>query len=650
MRAKEMAGTAARRAYFCYLFKLSVVDNPLSNITDASRGLSFFWMLNLREDAINASEAPDLSVPTQNISRAQTSVQTRTEARNVTLYLLVGAAGIGLMFWFLQYRTDAVIDVDGYYHIKWSRLLWEGIRSGHFPPAFPWLPLTELNPREYVDHHLFFHILLIPFTWFGDLRVGAKAAAAFFGSLALLSCYWLVIRYKLRYPLTWLVALMACSSTFLYRMSMTRAQTVSIVLMVAGIYLLFERKYRWLVPLAFIYALTYSLFISLIAAAFIWAFASLWSEGRWDKKAIWDTAKAPLYTIAGSIAGFVINPYFPNNIKLFTAHVIMKATPFEMPIPVGIEWDPFDTRYLGGRCIIAFAAMIAGYIAFNFRETDRKQAARAMFLLIFSTMLMIITFRSRRWVEYWPPFAILFAAFTLEPILERFFAQRDDGANQLPAELLELQPLLDRSEHPDVLAERKRREKYGFFAACAFVVILMLPLAFNVNEMAKMIGDEETPFAYQKGTEWIHANVPKGERVFNTDWDDFGKLFYYDSDHAYIMGLDPTYLHDQNKALYDIYVKITLGEVDDPAPIIREKFGCNYVFTRNPSKNDFYQVAMDSGWFETVFKDEHCSVLHILDEQRPVEKKDDSANGNDDENDSSGDDEGDDSPDDGEDF
>jgi len=35
--------------------------------------------------------------------------------------------------------------------------------------------------------------------------------------------------------------------------------------------------------------------------------------------------------------------------------------------------------------------------------------------LIFSTALMLMTARSRRFAEYWPPFAILFAAFTLQP-------------------------------------------------------------------------------------------------------------------------------------------------------------------------------------------------------------------------------------------
>jgi hypothetical protein len=139
--------------------------------------------------------------------------------------LLAGAIAIALVFWWLQYSTQAICcgDFDGYYHIKWARMLWDNMRAGHFPPAFPWLPLTTLNAREYVDHHLFFHIILIPFTWFRDLQTGAKVAAILFASLAVFSCYWLVVRYEIRYRLIWLLALLACSAPFLYRMSMTKA-------------------------------------------------------------------------------------------------------------------------------------------------------------------------------------------------------------------------------------------------------------------------------------------------------------------------------------------------------------------------------------------------------------------------------------------
>jgi hypothetical protein len=52
---------------------------------------------------------------------------------------------------------------------------------------------------------------------------------------------------------------------------------------------------------------------------------------------------------------------------------------------------------------------------------------------------------------------------------------------------------------------------------------------------------------YTKGIEWMRTHVPAGQVVFNTDWDDFPKLFYYDPTHAYVSGLDPTYLYDRDR-------------------------------------------------------------------------------------------------------
>jgi hypothetical protein len=86
------------------------------------------------------------------------------------------------LFWLLQFSTNSICcgDFDGYYHTKWSRTLWEGMKSRQFPPQFPWLPLTTLNSKEYVDHHLLFHIMQIPFAEFSDPRKGAKVASVVF--------------------------------------------------------------------------------------------------------------------------------------------------------------------------------------------------------------------------------------------------------------------------------------------------------------------------------------------------------------------------------------------------------------------------------------------------------------------------------------
>ncbi len=96
------------------------------------------------------------------------------------------------VLYYIQSGTNGIIDPDGYYHIRWSQLLWENLPHGHLP-RFVWLPLTILNENAYVDHHFLFHVLQIPFTWGPDLVAGAKASAVVYGALAIFSCYCLVL-------------------------------------------------------------------------------------------------------------------------------------------------------------------------------------------------------------------------------------------------------------------------------------------------------------------------------------------------------------------------------------------------------------------------------------------------------------------------
>jgi hypothetical protein len=300
-----------------------------------------------------------------------------------------------------------------------------------------------------------------------------------------------------------------------------------------------------------------------------------------------------------------------------------------------------------------------------------------LFLLIFSTLLMIASFRYRRFVEYWPPFAVLFAAFSLQPLFAGF---RETAAARLPSSLMdELSPFFDRHEPPAVEQRERVRhwhesevmlagillspiayaaiyiarrfaEKqtplrlsglpfweavcaviifivllaaYGFwrkswtktFAALG-VVALCIVLILNVTETAKSIAEDHDPRFYQGGMQWVQENVPPGQIIFNTDWDDFPKLFYLDTAHAYTSGLDPTYLLDQNPELSKLYVDITLGNEKDPGPLIRDRFGATYVFSDNEEVHDnFYAAALNSGWFDKVYEDDDCTVLHIRDQK-----------------------------------
>src|ERR1043165_934544 len=145
-----------------------------------------------------------------------------TESAVRVIYFIFGIVSVALLMGFLQFQTTAICcgDWDGYYHIRWSSLLWENFSHGNWLQSFDWLPLTVLNPQDYADHHFLFHLLQIPFLWFFEPVTAAKVAAVVYSTLAISSVYWMLFRYGVKHQLIWLAAIMTCSNAFFYRMNM----------------------------------------------------------------------------------------------------------------------------------------------------------------------------------------------------------------------------------------------------------------------------------------------------------------------------------------------------------------------------------------------------------------------------------------------
>ena len=529
----------------------------------------------------------------------------RSESTIRTLEFLAGAIAIGVIFWKLQFSTTAICcgDFDGYYHIQWARTLWDSMKIGTFPPQFPWLPLTTLNAKDYVDHHLLFHIIQIPFAASSDPRLGAKIASAIFGSLAVLSCYWLVLRYRVRYPFVWLIALLGCSAPFLFRMNMAKAPPLAIVYLVLAIHLFFKRKYWPLLPLALIFTWTYDLFVLLIMAAVFWSIAVAITEKRFEWRPL-------VFVLAGCAAGLIINPYFPKNLLLLYEHMKIKLTASDFDTKVGSEWYPYDSWEFLGNSAVACIAMLTGYIAFE--PSERRRSVQPIFFLLLSTALMIMTARWKRIAEYWPPFAVLFAGLSLKPWLEGYRPY----LSRLPAEVQEeLKPFLDREGVPAPAEKQTDFADIVRSVAVAVVAAALCVLLFlNLRATRTEIKQSERHEFYRDGAAWMRTNIPPGQLVFNTDWDDFPRLYYFDSLHYYVSGLDPNYLYDKNPELSNLYDRITLGHEEDPGPLIRDRFGARYVFTDN-THHDFMEHATASGWFDIVYEDEQCMILYIRDEK-----------------------------------
>ena len=56
---------------------------------------------------------------------------------------------------------------------------------------------------------------------------------------------------------------------------------------------------------------------------------------------------------------------------------------------------------------------------------------------------------------------------------------------------------------------------------------------------------------------------------------------------------------------------MTEGKIEDPAPVIREKFGANYIFADAKENTDMIAKALDSGWAEIIYEDADARLLKI---------------------------------------
>jgi len=469
-------------------------------------------------------------------------------------------ACFGLMLW-IEFAGPAIVDHDGYYHIRWSWLLRQS-----FPhlPRFEWLPLTVLRPPDYVDHHFFFHVLLMPFT-FGDLRIGAKVAAAFFAALALTALFGVLIAWRLRFRWFWLAIIALGAEQFIYRLTMTRAPSLSLALLATGSWLILRRRLWPLAVLTFLFVWTYSMFPLMVVFACAYAAAVYLCEKRIELGAVYAT-------LLGSVSGLIINPYFPKNIALLWLHVRMVHSGASDVDP-GVEWSPFDTwQSLTDDLLICVVCFIA-LLAFDWRRR-RKDDGKALFFLLIATLFTVFLARWMRFIEYWPAFAVLFAAFTLDPLLPRI-----RGRSRVAAMVLAL-------------------------------ALAALPLLRNIREGRDDVITEADPLALRGASAWLAQHTPAGTLVFNTVWDEFPMLFYYNQHNVYVSGLDPRYLADANGDLGNLFNSIRQGDENRPGAVIAGRFGARYVVTDN-TESDFLIAAHASGEFDTVYTDSTAVVLHV---------------------------------------
>ena len=484
-----------------------------------------------------------------------------------------------LLFFFgmalIQFATPDMPDNDGFYHIKLAWLM----RTEGLKPAFPFLPLTILNENEFYDHHFLFHVALIPFT-FGDLRVGAKWAAVIFASLAFLAVWYLFHCQRIPYTWLWALGLLGISEAFLFRMSITRAQSLSLGMLALGYAWLLEKKYKHLAVLGFIYVWMYDAFPLLIALAVLHFLAVALTEHRFEFRPL-------IYTAAGIVAGMILNPYFPDNLIFSYHHMLPKLTN-ATSVRVGNEWFPYDTKQILENSLPALIAFASGTLALGL--TGRKMDAGTALGLFASLLFGLMLFQARRFVEYFPPFALIFAAFAWSPLFSRVPNSAQAASAPGPRSILRLQTYLP---------------------ATVLLLAVLVSIKLSISPAQAAVDGSKPYGLYANASLWLERNTPAGSRVFQTDWDDFPRLFYYNTHNTYLIGLDPTYLQLYNADLYDLWVDVTRGKVENPSQVIARTFGSRYIHT-DLHHGDFLQVAAEDPGLKEVYRDEQAVIFEVI--------------------------------------
>ncbi|HLA06235.1 MAG TPA: hypothetical protein VJ022_02245 [Anaerolineales bacterium] len=490
-------------------------------------------------------------------------MKTTSLPRFLPIILFAGfIAGMAL----IQFATPDMPDNDGYYHIKLAYIL----RTEGLKPEFPWLPLSILNEKEFYDHHFLFHVALIPFT-FGDLRIGAKWSAVIFSGIAFLAVWYLFHRQKVPYAWLWALALLGISDAFLYRMSVTRAQSLSLAVLALAFVWLLEGKNKHLGLLSFIYVWMYDAFPLMLVLAVLHMLAIAVIERRLEFR--------PLLYIAGGIfLGLVINPYFPQNIIFSYHHMVPKLTD-ATSVRVGNEWFPYETKQLLENSLPSLVAFASG--AFALGLSGKKMDVRIAFSLLASLLFGLMLFQARRFVEYFPPFALIFAAFAWTPL---FTPQPE----------------------PDSTGGSPRKWSAPVLLSVAVTVSMVVSIP-----RAREAIDRSKPYdLYQGASAWLEKNTPADARIFQTDWDDFPRLFFYNTHNTYLIGLDPTYMQLYDPALYALWVEITRGNVDNPSQLIAGKFDASYVHT-DLNHGGFLRAAAEDPGLMEVYRDDQAVLYQV---------------------------------------
>ena len=346
-------------------------------------------------------------------------------------------------------------------------------------------------PRP-VDGWFGYHLLLAPFTLIFDLITAAKVlAAVVYGAFAF-TLFALLKELRAIWRIIWVLLALSGSGMALYRSTLARPYLLSIVLVLAALYFILRASSQGVALASAAHALCYSMF-------FLVGFApGLYFLLCRNRKA----AKILAASCIGMGLGLAVSPFFPENVRFDVAQAILPLTRGPAH-DLTMELRPLNWEWIEPAKVVV-GVWIAALVLTAFEWRKQKLSDHASLLLAMCVAALAVSLRVGRMFDLFVPLAVLFSAAVISPWMLRSIRNRTD-------------------------------------AAAAATVLLVL-CGVNVASAYRAIRKAPSADRFRGVSQYLRANHP-GTLVFNTQWEQYQFLYFWNSENTYLIGIDPSFMY-----------------------------------------------------------------------------------------------------------
>lgn len=553
-----------------------------------------------------------------------------------------GLFPFALLLWFVFMTPWGTFpDPDAFYHAHIAKLM---LDSGPLQ-AFPWLDLTTLG-TQFADHHYFFHLILGPAIFFFGEFWGTQLMAPVLATITALALWGLVRRMNAPYA-GMIVFLALLSPNFTQRLLLAKASPLAIGFFIVIIGAFLFRKPVLMFFAAMLFTLSHGgwiLSVIVIGAlsAGLMVYNAVFGEqpsaprptGRVMATCIALPWKTVLALPLGIAAGLLLHPNRKELLHFLWIQVVqVNIFSTGTVLNQGREWNPsaFGDIVQDAAPLMIAALVIGAGLLFagkrlsasalsepsrpqtnnSHRDHDNRMGAadngrqsaddslrtyieRAFLLALPVALTLAMTLNSRRYAEFFVPSLALWLA--------------------------SLSLLIDANRFRAWVQSLKRRTYTRMFVRM-FPILIAALAAHHAFTAWKVLHAEYFRFdAFRTTMAAISNRAAPGDRVFQSNWDEFPMLWAADDRLKYLFGLDPAFLYAKHPELSKAQFELVTGQTSSTLwEVIVERTGSRFIFETPVRHPNFDQLLREDTRFREIARDAVSAAFEVVSEPKNPE-------------------------------